>query len=141
MPSETVPLSADALPEASAGCQIEPVVIIFDSKPRQRRQKHARESRRPSVAVSRKAFAFVNNSLPGKADEESRRLVKTHAMQDVLRRKSGGGNRKRKSPQSLCLSRESPPFVNSTPQAPLSDLFTFPIKIEPYMLRLVHDCT
>jgi hypothetical protein len=145
MPSETLTLSADAnrgrLPEARASCKIQPVVMIFDSKPRHPRQKHAKKPRKPSAAASGKTFAFVNISGPGKADEESRRLVKTHAMQDVLRRKPGDCPKlEARSPKSLCLSQDFPRFVESSPQAPPSYLLTFPIQTEPYMLKLVHDC-
>jgi hypothetical protein len=145
MPSGTLTLSADAdrsrLPAARTSCKIQPVVMIFDSKPRHPRHKHAKKPKKPSAAASGKTFAFVNVSHPGKADEESRRLVKTHVMQDVLRRKSGDCSQlELKFPKSLCLSQDSRRSVESSPQAPPSYLLTFPIQTEPYMLKLVHDC-
>jgi hypothetical protein len=145
MPSKTLTLSSDAdrgrLPEAQASYDIQPVVVVFDSKPRYPRQKHAKKSRKPSTDASGKTFVFVNVSRPGKADEESRRLVKTHAMQDVLRRQSGSCSKLEvMSLKRLCLPQESPQFVDSSPQAPPPHLFIFPIQTEPYMLRLIHDC-
>jgi hypothetical protein len=144
MPSETITLSADAdrgqLP-ARASCEIQPVVIIFGSKPRHPRQKRAKQPRKPSAATSRKTFAFVNVSRPGKADEGSRRLVKTHAMQDVLRRQAGVYSKLEvKAWQGLYLSQDSPRFVEISPRAPPSCFLDFPIRTEPYMLELVHDC-
>ena len=147
MSSETRTLSADAdrgrLPEARASCKIQPVVMIFDSKPRPPPQKYAKKPRGLSTATSEKTFAFVNISRPGKADEESRRLVKTHVMQDVLRRKSGDCSRLEVTPpKSLCFphSQDSQRSAENSPQAPPSYLLTFPIQTEPYMLQLVHDC-
>jgi hypothetical protein len=145
MPSDTLTLSADAdqgqLPEARASCKIPPVVVIFDSEPRHQRQKNANKPRKPSAAASGKTFAFVNISRPGKADEESRRLVKTHMMQDMLRRKAGDYSKLRvKSPKSLCVSQDSPRSVESSAQGPPSYLLIFPIQTEPYMFKLVHDC-
>jgi hypothetical protein len=144
MPSETLTLSANTdrgrLHEARASLKIQPVVMIFDSRPRNTRQKHAEKPRRPFTA-SGKTFAFVNISRPGKADEENRRLVKTHVMQDVLRQKSGNCSKLEvKSPTSSCLSQDSPRSMESSPQAPPSCLLIFPFQTEPYMLKLVHDC-
>jgi hypothetical protein len=146
MPSEALTPSADAsrgrLPEAKASCKIQPVVMIFDSKPRHPRQKNDKKPRKPPTAASGKTFAFVNISRPGKANEESRRLVKTHVMQGVLRQKSGDCSKlDRKSSKSLCLSQDFTRSVESSPQAPPSYLLTFPIETEPYMLKLIHDCT
>lgn len=144
MPYETLTLSAGAdrgrLLEARASRKIQPVVMIFDSKPRHSRQKYAKKPRKSSTA-SGKTFAFVNISRPGKADEESRRLVKTHVMQDVLRQKSDDCPKLDvKSPTSSCLSQDSPRSMESSPRAPPSYLLVFPFQTEPYMLKLVHDC-
>jgi hypothetical protein len=147
MASGTSTLSADADPGQLAvtrvSCKIQPVVMIFDSKPRHPHQKHAKKPRKSHVAASGKRFAFVNISRPGEVDEVSRRLVKTHVMQDVLRLKSGNCSKlEAESSESLCLPRD-PWFSRSTensPQAPPSYLFVFPIRTEPYMLKLVHDC-
>lgn len=145
MPSETLTLSADAGPrrlhEARTHRKVQPVVMIFDSKPRYPRKKHAKKPKTSCTTTSGKAFAFVHTSRPGKADEESRRLVKTHVMQDVLRRKSGGCSKLEVgSPTSLCLCPDSLRSKGGSPQAPPSYLLIFPIQTEPYMLRLVHDC-
>ncbi|KAH5865662.1 hypothetical protein HBI92_115920 [Parastagonospora nodorum] len=143
MPSETLTLSADTdrgrLHEARANLKIQPVIMIFDSRPRNTRQKHAKKSRKSSTA-SGKTFAFVNISRPGKVDEESRRLVKTHVMQDVLRQKSGDCSKLEvMSPTSSDLLQHSPRSMESSPQAPPSYLLIFPFQTEPYMLKLVHD--
>ncbi|PVI00753.1 hypothetical protein DM02DRAFT_526291, partial [Periconia macrospinosa] len=84
----------------------------------------------------------INVSHPGKVDEESRRLVKTHVMQDFLCSKSVGCFKdvEVKPLKGLCLIEGTPWPVGNSPQAPPSFFLTFPIQTEPYMLKLVHDC-
>lgn len=135
MPSHTPTLPASA--------RIQPVVMIFDSKPRESRKKRVKKPKIGSATASGKTFAFVNISRPGKADEESRRLVKTHVMQDVLRQKSRDCSTfkaKSQESMSLCLAQTSHRSVGSLPQVPPSYHPTFPIQTEPYMFKLVHDC-
>ncbi|KAH7378439.1 hypothetical protein DE146DRAFT_626470 [Phaeosphaeria sp. MPI-PUGE-AT-0046c] len=144
MASETSTFSAEAVPgrlaAARASCKIRPVVMIFNSKPRHPSQ-NTKKPRKLHATAPGKAFAFVNTSRPGKADEETRRLVKTHVMQNVLRRKSQGFSKLEVNfLPSLCLSENSPQPIRSSPQAPPSYLLTFPIHTEPYMLKMVHDC-
>jgi hypothetical protein len=141
----TLTFSAEAsrsqISGARVNCKIEPVVMIFDSKPRELRPKHAKDRKMPSGAASAKTFAFVNTSQPGKTDEESRRLVKTHVMQDVLRRKSGGCSKQEtRFFPGLCLSQDSPQCAGNSPRAPPSCFLIFPIQTEAYMLKLIHDC-
>lgn len=145
MPPEAFMRPADndqgRLSEAGPSCKTQPVIMVFDSKPRYLRQNQSKKSMKSSAAASKKTFAFINISRTGKPDEESRRLVKTHAMQDVLRRKSGESSKlAAKFPKSLCISQDSPRSMESSPQAPPSCLLAFPIPTEPYMLKLVHDC-
>lgn len=122
--------------------KIKPIVMIFDSKPRHARQKNAKKPPKNYSAASKKTFAFVNTSHPVEADEESRRLVKTHVMQEVLRQKLLDRSKLEKEPtKRLCYPRDPPLFRVILPEAPLSYLFTYPIQTEPYMLKLVHDCT
>jgi hypothetical protein len=115
--------------------------MIFDSKPRHARQEPKKPPKNCSAA-SKKTFAFVNTSHPVKADEESRRLVKMHVMQEVLRQKLLDRSKLENEPSKrLCHSRDPSLFKGISPEAPLSYLFPYPIQTEPYMLKLVHDCT
>lgn len=145
MPSGTLTLSDEAprsqMPHARANCKIQPVVMIFDSKPRELRQKRAKDRQMLSRTASVKTFAFVNTSQPGKPDKESRRLVKTHVMQDVLRRKSGASSKlETEYPTNSSLFQDSPCSTAGSLRAPPSYLQDYPIRTEPYMLKLVHDC-
>ena len=117
----------------------QPLVIVFNSKPRKLCRKHPGRPQTPSRIPLKKTFAFVNLSRPGPTDEESRRLVKTHAMQDVLRRQLR---------KEACSSKNSPSHFQTSsqgsvvpsPRPPPSSLLTFPIQTEPYMFQLLHDC-
>lgn len=145
MLSETEPLSAgadrDRLPGARGSSRAQPIVIIFDSKPHRQRQKLTKKTRKEFAVGSGKTFAFVNISRPGNADEESRRLVKTHVMQDVLRRKSSHQfNPEVKFPERLYISQDFSRSMEGRPQALPSYRFIFPVHTEPYMLKLFHEC-
>lgn len=124
----------DHIDGTRAGCEVRPVTMIFDSKARAPRQRPVRISMKPSAAATGQKFAFVNTSGPPKADEESSRLVKTHVMQEVLRRE---GHRKRKTKLS---DRCDLAIKLPAPRPPPSDLRVFPIETEPYMLKLVQHC-
>ncbi|CAI6335554.1 unnamed protein product [Periconia digitata] len=132
-------LAADVDPRllSDASSKVQSMVMVFGSKPRKLRHKYTKTT---TAARSKKTFAFVNISRPGEADEESRRLVKTHVMEDFLRRKRDDCSTVEiKCAYTLRPTQNSTQSVISSPQAPPSHLLTFPIPIEPYMLRLIHQ--
>lgn len=136
--------------------EIQPVMIVFDSRIQNHQKRHSKIRRKPKKkrpAVSQPAFAFINSSKPEKNDEVSRRLIKTHVMQNVLRRVE----KQKVDPQiethmdsglvfqeegSLeCIyDHQNTRWMERSPQAPLSNLIAYPIKTQPYMRRLIHNC-
>lgn len=119
-----------------------PVIIIFSSKPRRPKRSHA--SKHASRATGYKPFAFINVVKPGEEDEVSRQLIRTH----VARQKSSSSS-KPTPPVSKgellsgsdVMSEERSSL--STPPQPSTDgpaFVGFPVKMQPYMHKLIHQC-
>lgn len=119
----------------------EPVIIVFDSRSQKQRRKHDRKYAKLPTTLPTKSFAFINTSDMHGQDEDSRRLIKTHAMQDVLRRRSQKLSRPQmESEDNSVAAQDATPISRSSPHAPLSSCLIFPIKTEPYMHKLIHNC-
>lgn len=130
--------------------KVQPMIMVFDSKARHR-QKRRPKLKKPKTIASAPAFAFINVSQLGEEDEDSRRLIKTHVMQNVLRRaeKQEAKSNPDTPPESsmpeneffkrTCV-RQTTQSMENLPQAPVSNLIVFPVQVQPYMLRLIHNC-
>jgi len=125
----------------------QPMIMIFNSKPRRPRTSRGSHSvkRKPRTAEPQ-SFAFINVTRPDKKDEDARKLIRTHVMQDLHRRESqkpsSGSSKKRQT-----SSGNSPPPQNiltlAIPPQPPADgpaVIRFPIQMQPYMHRLIHQC-
>lgn len=130
--------------------KVQPMIMVFDSKARQ--QKPRSKPKKPKTIAYAPVFAFINVSRPGAEDEDSRRLIKTHVMQDVLRRaETQEAKNKPHLPTELSVLENEPlrriyvrqttPSTDDLPQAPPSNLVVFPVEAQPYMRRLIHNCT
>ena len=131
----------------------QPMIMIFDSKPRRprssRRSYSAKEKPR---TVAPQSFAFINVTRPDEEDEDARKLIRTHVMRDLHRRErqmsssglkvlprasitwqTSSGNNFR--PQNI-LSIAIPP----QPPADGSAFVVFPVQMKPYMRNLIHQC-
>lgn len=142
-------VSPEFTPPDRAEAKIRPTILIFDSKP-QHAQRRVSKVKKPTSAAP--SFAFIQISQAEKVNEDERRIIKTHAMQHVLYRKQGLTGKLKSL--SKHVAYESGPFeksdahgstglngsIRSNPQAPPSNLLTFPIQTQPYMLRLLHNC-
>lgn len=134
----------------SPSSNVRPVVIVFDSNSRHRHKRRPKLKMARAIA-SPQTFAFINISQPDREDEDSRRLIKTHVMQNFLQRAEKQNTRskvvtvfelstpKDDSLKSICAC---PAFrsTENSPQAPPSNLIILPIQMQPYMLKSMHDC-
>ena len=137
---------------ARAKAKIQPTILIFDSKP-QPAQRRGSRAKRPRSAAFAPSFAFIHVSQDDKENEDDRRLIKTHAMQYVLSKKQRVTGKLEPLSEYSALDNEQPEDIyapgsaettgsaGSSPHAPPSNLITFPIQTQPYMLRLIHNCT
>lgn len=126
--------------------EVQPVVVIFraNEQPRKRRP----EIRKPTKRGISEQFAFINVSTVGHMDEESNQLIKTHAAQHIQRQAElhKGEHEavvacKGLTPNAVHLRQRSSDQGNS-PRSWLSgNLLALPIRQQPYMPKLIHDCT
>jgi hypothetical protein len=128
-----------------------PIVVVFDSKSRPGRGRHITLNK-PRKTTSRPEFVFINVSYPGQSDEDSRRLVKTHVMRNVLQRaeEQEATNKENTTCAVFTRQNEKPqniydhtaPWANLTsPPVALSNIIYFPVEMQPYMPDLLHNCT
>lgn len=131
-----------------AKVQPEPMIMVFDSKARHRQKRRPKLKKpKPKTIASAPAFAFINVSQPDEEDEDARRLIKTHVMQNVLRRAEKSkpdalselSMPEIESFKRICV-RQTTQSMENLPQAPASNLIVFPVQVQPYMLRLIHNC-
>lgn len=133
----------------------QPMIVVFPSKPRRpraaRKSGSARDEARTTQAQS---FAFINVTRPDKEDEDSRQLIRTHVMKDFRARargkqKSGsclnvlpqGSNERQAFPENDGSARDDalhPPALPAPTAGP--DPAVFPVQMQPYMRRLIHQC-
>lgn len=129
----------------------QPMIMIFDSKPRRPRTSRRTVKEKPSAVVSQ-SFAFIHVTRPDEVDEDARKLIRTHVMQDHRqreRRKSSSGLKvlPRASIKSQKSSRNNFPSQSILPfEIPLQPptdgpaFVGFPVPMQPYMRRLIHQC-
>lgn len=132
------------------GTKVQPMMIIFDSKPRQR-QKRRPKLKKLKTMASAPVFTFIKVSRPDEDDEDSRRRIKTHVMQNVLRRaEKQEAKSKPDTPSDLSIPenesiggicvRQRAQSMQNSPRAPPSNLIPFPVQVQPYMRKLIHNC-
>jgi hypothetical protein len=64
----------------------QPMIMIFNSKPRRpRTSRGSHSARRKPRKAGPQSFAFINVTRPDEEDEDARKLIRTHAMQDHCR--------------------------------------------------------
>jgi len=123
----------------------QPMIMIFDSKPRTSRRSHSAKTKTKS-AVSQ-SFAFINVTKPSEEDEDARKLIRTHVMRD-RNRQGRQKSTSASSTRSPTLAGNDipyefyPPLVIPSQASALGPAFVdFPIQMQPYMHRLLHQCT
>lgn len=124
------------------------MIMIWDSKPKSAQK--AKGTKNTHKSTGPRSFAFVNITRPKEGDEQVRKLIRTHVMQDLRRRERIKAN------DSKVLCRESITAqhysLHSIPQSENPSAYPpgqvandhtfiiFPVKMEPYMHRLIHHC-
>ena len=129
------------------------MIMIFNSKARlPKTSRRCFSSKEKLIAVGRRSFAFINVTKPDEADEDARKVIRTHVMQDLRQRE-----RQKSSSRSKMLSlaankwktsygKKSPAqntLSLSVPSHPSTDgpaFVGFPVKMQPYMRRLIYQC-
>lgn len=131
----------------------QPMIMIFNSKPRRpRTSRRSYSAKEKPGTVASQSFAFINVTRPDEENEDDRKLIRTHVMQDLQRRerqKSYSGV-KEFPPASAVIQKPSGRKVLSLntiscaiPPQPSSDgssFVVFPVHVELCSRGLIHQC-
>lgn len=126
----------------------QPMIMIFDSNPN--RSQKSRFARKTELITEAPKFAFINVTKPKEESGQVRKLIRTHVMHDLRRREKS----KRKDSKAVCRSLiEQQKYIgdNRTQINPFSPFISqqlatshafvdFPVKMQPYMYRLIDQC-
>jgi hypothetical protein len=133
----------------------QPMIVVFPSKPRRPRAARKSGSAKDKARTARaQSFTFINVTKPDEEDENSRQLIRTHVMKDFRARarekqKSGSGLNalpQASNERQACLGNDgsAQDDASRTPALPAPaagpDPAVFPVQMQPYMRRLIHQC-
>jgi hypothetical protein len=133
-----------------------PIIVIFKSKPcRSMRDKLATDDTCLLEAAQNdiQPLEFINVSGATKENSAARTLIRTHVMQDYKRQKMAQKARASKARKTEALkrviqvtSREDndnsfwTSFPSPQPSGLLDPFARYPVRMQPYMYRLIHHC-
>ncbi|RDW92649.1 hypothetical protein BP5796_02043 [Coleophoma crateriformis] len=123
----------------------QPMIMILNNKARHPRTSgRLNRAKEKSRMAGPKPFEFINITKPdnGSEDEEVRTLIRTHVMRSLNRRE------RRKCSSSLhtspgCIFPPQDillPMIPPQPPAYGPTFIPFPVQMQPYMRRLIHQC-
>lgn len=125
----------------------QPMIMIFDSKPRgSRASRRSRSTKDKTKSAVPQSFAFINVTKPNEEDEDARKLIRTHVMQNRNWREqqksssaSSTGTQTFSGKDVDVLSECNPTLVLPSQAPTVGPAFgDFPIQMQPYMHRLLY---
>jgi len=132
----------------------QPMIVVFPSKPqRPRAVPKSGTSKSEAKTADTQSFAFINVTRPDREDENSRQLIRTHVMKHFHARarekqklRSSNGIPRNSNKWKAATENETPvrndPWHAPVLPAPAigPEFVVFPVPMQPYMRRLIHQC-